>query len=88
MSYNTHSSKETVGRYPDGGSNSWTFYHPTIGTPNMVTIYDSKVVSTSFKDNVKVEQLKKGSIYNLQGQRINLLQKGLNIVDGKKIYVK
>lgn len=88
MSYKTHSSKETVGRYPDGGSNSWTFYHPTIGTPNMVTIYDNIVVSTSFKDNVKVEQLKKGSIYNLAGQRINLLQKGLNIVDGKKIYVK
>ena len=88
MSYNTHSSKETVGRYPDGGSNSWTFYHPTIGTPNMVTIYDSKVVSTSFKDNVKVEQLKKGSIYNLQGQRIKTLQKGLNIIGGKKILLK
>ena len=29
-----------------------------------------------------------GVIYNLQGQRINGLQKGLNIVDGKKIMVK
>jgi len=28
------------------------------------------------------------SIYNLQGQRINGLQKGLNIMDGKKIFVK
>jgi hypothetical protein len=28
------------------------------------------------------------SIYNLQGQRIKTLQKGLNIVGGKKIYVK
>jgi hypothetical protein len=27
-------------------------------------------------------------IYNLQGQRINGLQKGLNIVDGKKIMVR
>ena len=27
-------------------------------------------------------------IYNLQGQRINTLQKGLNIVDGKKVWVK
>ena len=26
--------------------------------------------------------------YNLQGQRIKTLQKGLNIVDGKKILVK
>ena len=29
-----------------------------------------------------------GEIYNLQGQRINTLQKGLNIVDGKKVWVK
>ena len=29
-----------------------------------------------------------GAIYNLQGQRIKTLQKGLNIVDGKKIYVR
>ena len=30
----------------------------------------------------------KEALYNLQGQRINTLQKGLNIVDGKKIWVK
>ena len=28
------------------------------------------------------------SIYTLQGQRINGMQKGLNIVDGKKVVVK
>ena len=28
------------------------------------------------------------SIYNLQGQRLNSLQKGLNIVNGQKIFVK
>ena len=28
------------------------------------------------------------NIYNLQGQRLNSLQKGLNIVNGQKIYVK
>ena len=27
-------------------------------------------------------------IYNLQGQRLSSLQKGLNIVNGKKVYVK
>jgi hypothetical protein len=26
-------------------------------------------------------------IYNLQGQRLSALQKGLNIVNGKKVYV-
>jgi hypothetical protein len=30
----------------------------------------------------------KAPIYNLAGQRINALQKGLNIVGGKKVYVK
>ena len=28
------------------------------------------------------------SIYTLQGQRIKTLQKGLNIVDGKKVWVR
>ena len=36
--------------------------------------------------NSRIEKLK--SIYNLQGQRLNSLQKGLNIVNGQKVYVK
>jgi hypothetical protein len=35
----------------------------------------------------KMEDVRK-IIYNLQGQRLNTLQKGLNIVNGQKIYVK
>lgn len=30
----------------------------------------------------------RGYIYNLHGQRLNTLQKGLNIVNGRKVYVK
>ena len=30
----------------------------------------------------------KGTIYNIAGQRVNKVQKGLYIVDGKKIFVK
>ena len=30
----------------------------------------------------------KGHIYNLQGQRISSLRKGLNIVNGRKVYIK
>lgn len=33
-------------------------------------------------------QSEKNVIYNIAGQRINSLQKGINIVNGKKIYVK
>ena len=34
------------------------------------------------------EEIKSNSIYNLQGQRISSLRKGLNIVNGQKVYVK
>ena len=45
--------------------------------------------TVGIEENVKNEKLKKErAIFNLQGQRINGLQKELNIVDGKKIMVK
>ena len=31
---------------------------------------------------------REGAIYNLQGQRINSLRKGLNIINGQKVFVK
>ncbi len=34
------------------------------------------------------DNAKTNAIYNLNGQRLNSLQKGLNIVNGKKVYVK
>ena len=34
------------------------------------------------------EGISSHNIYNLQGQRLNSLQRGLNIVNGKKVYVK
>jgi len=39
-------------------------------------------------EEVKGTNEKERVVYNLQGQRIKTLQKGLNIVDGKKIMVK
>ena len=44
--------------------------------------------TTGIEDNVRIEKLKNGSIYNLQGQRISSLRKGLNIVSGRKVFVK
>ena len=32
--------------------------------------------------------LKPQGIYNIAGQRLNSLQKGINIVNGKKVFVK
>ena len=45
-------------------------------------------VPAGIEENVKMKELKNENIYNLKGQRINNLQKGLNIVDGKKVWVK
>ena len=47
-----------------------------------------EVQTTGIEENVKIEKLKNVSIYNLQGQRLSAMQKGLNIVNGQKIYVK
>lgn len=44
--------------------------------------------TTGIKENVIIEELKNGNIYNLQGQRISTLRKGLNIVNGRKAFVK
>ena len=44
--------------------------------------------ATAIAEIVKGKSSNGKSIYNFQGQRINALQKGLNIVDGKKKLVK
>ena len=47
-----------------------------------------ETLTSGIEENVKIKKFKNVSIYNLQGQRLNSLQKGLNIVNGKKIYIK
>lgn len=39
-------------------------------------------------DAVQMREALEGPVYNLQGQKLNHLQKGINIVNGKKILVK
>ena len=60
-----------------------------------VTVENSDEVFTGqFKtqtagiEAINNKEVAKFYIYNLQGQRLNSLQKGLNIVNGQKIYVK
>ena len=47
-----------------------------------------ETLTDGIEENVKIKKLENESIYNLQGQRLNSLQKGLNIVNGRKIFVK
>ena len=44
-------------------------------------------ISDAVRLNNKERMINDKLIYNLQGQRLNSLQKGLNIVNGRKIYV-
>ena len=43
---------------------------------------------TGIEETTKTSEVTSPHIYNLQGQRIRSLQKGLNIVNGQKVYVK
>ena len=72
LCYDAHSSKETVGRYPDGGSSSRTFYHPTIGTHNMASTYDSRVTAdtNAVSPPALVDETEGISYYTLSGIRV------------------
>ena len=64
--------------------------HYTVTVENSLESFtgEFETLTNGIEENVKIEKLKNVSIYNLQGQRLNSLQKGLNIVNGRKIYVK
>ena len=81
MLFNALSSKETVGRYPDGGSNCWKFYHPTIGTHNMQTSYDSAIDTTPNAILLPIFSSKIESIcyYTISGGRVLHPARGIYI---------
>jgi len=60
-------------------------YHITIGE---VYAYIQQLIAEATGIKVPLYDERNNAIYNLQGQRINGLQKGLNIVDGKKVFVR
>lgn len=80
MTYNIHSSKETVGRYPDGGDTFYTFYHPTIEKRNMRTIYDSicQQKTPTFISQTPYDDIISVSFYTLDGRKVTP-QKGIYI---------
>ena len=57
----------------------WEGDAPSISLPGMETSISATLMNNEATNNV---------IYNLNGQRIDKLQKGLNIVGGKKVIVK
>ena len=43
--------------------------------------------TTSISSSIQTEATKDNIIYNLQGQRLNQPQKGINIINGKKVFL-
>ena len=71
-----------ISKYPEGN------YTVTVENSNESFTGEFKAQLTGIEEvrSKKIEV--KGHIYNLQGQRLSRLQKGLNIVNGQKIYIK
>ena len=71
-----------ISKYPEGN------YTVTVENSNESFTGEFKAQLTGIEEvrSKKIEA--KGHIYNLQGQRLSRLQKGLNIVNGRKIYVR
>ena len=55
--------------------------------PVLVISYDPDGIK-ELEDSNESKALENSKIYNLAGQRMNKLQKGINIVGGKKVFVK
>jgi len=63
-------------------------YTVTVENSQEIFTGEFETQTTGIEENLKIEKLKDESIYNLQGQRLSSLQKGLNIVNGQKVYIK
>ena len=63
-------------------------YTVTVENSHETFTGEFEMQTTGIEEVRNKHELVRGYIYNLQGQRISSLRKGLNIVNGKKIFVK
>ena len=71
-----------ISKYPEGN------YTVTVENSNESFTGEFKAQLTGIEEVRSKKFEAKGHIYNLQGQRLRSLQKGLNIVNGQKVFVK
>jgi hypothetical protein len=71
-----------ISNYPKGD------YTVTVENSNESFTGEFKAQTTGMKEVRTKNEETRMYIYNLQGQRLSSLQKGLNIVNGQKVYVK
>jgi hypothetical protein len=93
---------ESVGRYPDGGKRVYLMTRPTIDAQNTLTSYsewlygldenfDEETYLDAITDIAKDEDSQSGNgtaIYTIEGIRLSRPQRGVNIINGKKILIK
>ena len=63
-------------------------YTVTVENSNELFTGEFETETTGIEETIYNKVETKTEIYNLQGQRLSSLQRGLNIVNGKKVYVK
>ena len=63
-------------------------YTVTVENSNELFTGEFETETTGIEETLYNKVETKTEIYNLQGQRLSSLQKGLNIVNGQKVYVK
>ena len=71
-----------ISSYPKG------LYTVTVENSQEVFTGEFETQTTGIEEVRSQKSEVRGYIYNLQGQRLSTLQKGLNIVNGKKVYIK
>ena len=64
------------------------YYTVTVENSNELFTGEFETETTGIEETIYNKVETKTEIYNLQGQRLSSLQRGLNIVNGKKVYVK
>ncbi|MBQ6192716.1 MAG: lamin tail domain-containing protein [Bacteroidaceae bacterium] len=99
LTYNPMEGNESVGRYPDGGKRTYLMTRPTIAAQNTLTSYsewlygfdenfDEETFLSGLTALENTEKTETSAIYNLAGQRLSKTQRGVNIVNGKKVLIK
>lgn len=91
--YQEHGSMQTVGLYPDGGTEVYMLFRPTAGKSNIRTYYDQSYRTEpevpAYVEETVIDTDQTGIMYDLMGRRIIDPRNGMiYIKDGKKFLYK
>ena len=87
--YKSHTGFQSVGLYPNGGSNSYVMNRPSLGKANRQSNYDRFDRTVMSGITALMNTPKNELIYNLLGQPVTTPQPGqLYIKNGRKFYYR